>query len=224
MIEISRYIKAADISDEPIRYDWDDNDPSSYYRDNFGFETKISKICIRGIVALSTGYAEWIAWRLNNYSKCPILFQAVEAVWAGIVDWSYMAPLAPTPYSPRSDEWRGAERAPICEAFYNLIEVVESARRSKSALGDCSSLSQLAAHILPNKKSFKEWQVFAIDRLMKLYPRTTSDILGPPLPREVLDPNFDYIPEMAVDLISKYLQNLAQSNNPFLNLPEMRNE
>jgi hypothetical protein len=44
--------------------------------------------------------------------------------------------------------------------------------------------------------------------------------LGVPVPREILDPDFDYEPEKAEGLLARFLNDLDPNENPYLSPPE----
>jgi hypothetical protein len=166
------------------------------------------------------GFAEWIAWRLDKYSTDPVLFYAIEAVWAGILDWKYLRPLNEVRKASGRGKWQGAERGPLWAAFHLLGEAVSLVRRKMPSSPESACLSQLALHVMPEPKPFKDWRRYVIQRLTDMYPMQKEDMLGPPLPKEVLYPNFNYKPDMASELLSKFLCNLDYTQNPFLNSPD----
>jgi hypothetical protein len=214
------YIKRADIVDCPIQYNWNDADPGLLYLEDERLANRIGKICYRGIIALSAGFAEWIAWRLSKHCTDPVLFHEIEAVWAGIIDWRYMRPLGRSSKAPERKDWHGAERGPVRSAFFLLSQVVSITMRSAYPAPAASSLARLALHIMPNPKPFKDWRRFAIQRLSEIYPKQRENKLGPSIPKEVLDPDFNYEPTMTNELLLKFLQNLDFKKNPFLCSPE----
>jgi hypothetical protein len=57
-------------------------------------------------------------------------------------------------------------------------------------------------------------------RLEFYYQRQTDETLGDVVPREALDPNFDFNPERTQFLIDRFLADLSRRTNPFLSSPE----
>jgi len=216
---IAPYIPLVDIADRPVGYVWNDRDPLFYYREDPRFENRIAKICVRGVVALSAGFAEWVAARWPRLAE-PALLPEIEAVWAGIIDWRYLRPPVSAPNVPKGEACQGPERGPICDAFFSLANIVGRAQRSASLVAHCAALSQLAIHVLPDATGFKEWRRAMIERLAALYPRQKDDPLGPPIPREALDPKYAYQTGMANELLTRFLQGLDTGQNPLLRSPE----
>jgi hypothetical protein len=216
---IAPYIPLTEIADRPVEYEWNDLDPLFYYREDRRFENRIAKICDRGVVGLSAGIAEWVAARWLKAAE-PVLLPEVEAVWAGIIDWRYLRPAVAAPNAPKGAAWQGPERGPVCDAFYSLANVAGRAQRSASLVSHCAALAQLAMHVLPDATGFKEWRRAAIERLAALYPRHADDRLGPPIPREALDPKSAFQTEMAKGLLARFLQGLDYAHNSFLRSPE----
>lgn len=217
VFSIPTYIDKTGIIDYPIEHDWNDSNPEdAYLGHDERLRHRINKICYRGVVALSSGFAEWIAWRLNKHLSDPMLFQMIESVWAGIIDWRYME----VNNGPDWKVWQGPVRGPLCAAFDLLHEIVKLVSKKQFASPEAICLSMLALHVVPNPKAFKDWRRFVIRRLVQMHPRPDDNLLGDPVPREALDPDFNYKPEMAKELFSNYLQNLNYKQNPFLSTPE----
>lgn len=221
MIDMPNHIRQAGIVDQPVNHTWNDEDPQSLYPRDGRLAIRIGKICNRGVVALSAGFAEWIAWRLSKFSSNSLLLLEIEAVWAGIIDWRYVGPLARSTKAPQPQDYGGASRAPIRAAFRALSQIVALARRSSYLADDASCLSALSLLVMADPEPFKQWRRFAVERLSKLYPyKLKGDTLGPPIPREALNPDLDYTPEMARPLLANYLISLDYAKNPFLRTPK----
>jgi hypothetical protein len=209
----------ADIADQPVQYSWNPNDRLFYYREDPRFEKRLAAICNRGVVALSAACAEWVAARWPKLAE-PVLLPEVEAVWAGVVDWRFLKPPVTAPNAPQGEAWKTPEAGPVRDAFYSLADVVGRAQRSASTLASCAVLSQLAIHVLPAADMFKEWRRAVVERLTNLYPRDKDSPIGPPIPREALDPQYPYEPALANDLLRKFINQLDPAGNPFLRAPQ----
>lgn len=220
ILTIPKYLKQTNIADSPVQHAWNDADPQLMYLGDARLAHRIGEISCRGVVALSAGFAEWIAWRLSKHCSAPVLFYEIDAVWAGIVDWKYMHPISPSLHTPLPKDWQGPERGPVCAAFYLLFGIVNNTKRSVRAFLESSYLSQLALHVMPDPKPFKDWRRFVIRRLREMYPCEEGNELGPAISKEALDPDFDYKPDIATELHSKFLQGLDYKQNPFLRSPE----
>jgi hypothetical protein len=217
---IPNYIEQANILESPVKHAWNDEDPQLFYLGDARLEHRIDKICQQGVVALSAGFAEWIAWRLSKYCNDPVLFYEIEAIWAGIIDWRYIRPLGNSRMAPDRKHWKGAERGPVYAAFYLLVGIVSRTKKGVCPLSESSFLSQLALHVIPDPKPYKNWRRFVIGRLTDMYPCDKDDELVASIPREALDPDFNYKPNMSNELLSAYLQSLNYEKNPFLRSPE----
>src|ERR1043165_3270402 len=94
-----------------LNYVWDDMniEPAEGPVDDH-LLTALSTISIRGNLALLAASAEWLIHLLQPFSgDDPLPLEAVEALWAQIVDWRYAAPWDPFD----ENEWAGTMRGPI---------------------------------------------------------------------------------------------------------------
>ena len=109
-ISLPKYIDTTGIIDHPIEHSWDDDDPEFVYaRLDERLQHRIAKISDRGQLVLSCGFAEWIGWRLKKFSDDPMLFNKIEAVYAGIIDWRYLS----TRKLPNRQDWKVCEQMQI---------------------------------------------------------------------------------------------------------------
>jgi hypothetical protein len=220
MLKIPDYINNAAIVDKPIQHSWNDKFPSLLYREDERLGDRIDRISVRGVVGLSAGFAEWIAWRFVNLCDDPVLFSYIEAVWAGIVDWRYLRPIDQVAETPYASQWRGPVRGPVCRAFDLIDRIVRAAMEPRAASMSASGLSQLALAVMPNPGAYKDWRRYIIKRLSESNPAEPDEELGRPLSREALNPGIDYQPEREGDLIADFLEGLSHEKNPFLNSPK----
>lgn len=218
-LSLPSYVESSGIMNAPVEHNWDDSDPMAAYAWlDERLQHRIGAISHRGRLAVSAGFAEWIAFRLKPFCSDPLLFHKIEAIYAGIVDWRYMSSQA----LPSRRDYLGATRAPLWEAAKLIDKMVDLTKRKQFATPESVCLSFLALHVIPNPKPFKDWRRFAIGRLTTLYPLDRDIPLGPPVPRDALNPDLDYKPEMAHQLLSKFLKSLDPRTNPYLrSAPEM---
>jgi hypothetical protein len=212
-LSLPDYIRRTGIMDAPIVHTWDDADPEpAYLALDERLYNRIGKTSDRGVLALSAGFAEWVAWRLSKVSNDSTLFQIIEALWAGIIDWRYMKPLQ------RLDRkaYQGPARGPLLGAAKLLRRILDLTKRRQFAFPEAACLSYLDLYVMPDAKPFKDWRRFVIVRLATLYPRDKKDLLGAPVPREVLDPDSVYTPDMAPALLARFLTGLDPTKNPYL--------
>src|SRR5262249_17385742 len=143
--------------------------------------------------------------------------QVIEAAWAGTIDWLYLKSLD----VPNWEEQLPAPiGGPLDQAFWLLQQAFVAARRVEPFWESPACLSELALRVLNRPETFKEWRRFVIDRMTRLHPKLKENRLGTPVPREALDPGFDYRPEMAPELLDKFLKSLDYTQNPYLSSPE----
>jgi hypothetical protein len=213
-------ISKAEIASSPIRHNWNDADPDRMCLGNRRIEKQLQPVCYRGVLAISLGCAEWIAWRLVKESSEQVLIQYIEAAWAGMVDWRYVRD--PYGMGKKLDwkDWQGPVRGPLFGALLRLAKIVDLTRRKCFASPEASTIVQLAIHVIPKQKLFKEWFKSTSDRIRNIYPYSKSDETGPPVPRAALDPDIDYAPALANEDISKFLHQLDPRQNPFLRSQE----
>jgi hypothetical protein len=198
----------------PITHSWDDDDPGlAYLQEDERLRHRIRVISPRGILTLSGGFAEWVAWRMQPFDPDPMLLDKIEAVYAASIDFRFWSG-RPTP--PRG-EWQGPVRGPMWAAADLLDQIIDLTRRNQFASPETVCLSFLALHVLPDTKLFKNWRRFVIGRLAKFHPDRPGDALGTPVPRNALDPQVPYSPEAADALVVAFIQQLQPSSNPFLN-------
>jgi hypothetical protein len=220
-LRIPGYIENARIIDQSPRYKWNDVDPMSICgHGESKFSREVGKISRRGLAALSAGFAEWVAWRLKNYCDDRVLFLKIEAMWLAVVDWRYMhLPDAPERKVFKKD-WQGADRGPVYVAFKLLDEVFDSVSREQASSPYVGCLAQLVLHIIGKPKPFSDWYRLIVARFAKLYPATRKDMVGPPVPREALDPELDFKAAMTNELLAEFLGSLDYKNNRFLRSPK----
>lgn len=215
------HIELSGVADLPITHDWDDDDPESAYTDEDPrLEHRIAKISRRGVVALSAGFAEWVAWRFSKQeSNATILLQVIEAVWASVIDWRFLLPLGSPGRKLVWKEWRGPVRGPQCAVFKLLKDVVEIASSDQYAAPESACLSNLVLYVVEDSKPFKDWRRGTIRRLTQSFPLKREDPLGPPVPREALDLTVDFDPKKTAESLAKFLAALDPKANPYLRPP-----
>jgi hypothetical protein len=214
-LTIPWYIADAGIAEAPITYDWDDHDSDRFYlKPDERLRHRIHAISRRGVMALSLGFAEWIAWRLHRYDKVieTVLLPGIEAIWAAVIDWRYLSPKS----SPSWEGWSGRVLGPAEGALSLLADVIRLTKRGQFASPESVCLSRLAEHVLHNSESFREWRRFAIDRLAQIHPRQKEDPMGDPVPRQALDLRIEYSSDRAPFLVQEYLRKVDPNQNPYL--------
>lgn len=213
---IPGYIQRANPAAAPIAYGWDDADPEfAYLAADERMEHRVAKTSFRGVMALAAGFAEWVAWRHADACHDLLLVHQIEAVWAAIVDFRYLA----ASKLPPQHDWHGPIRGSLWQAADLLRAVIRLTRSGQFAFPETVNVSQLALYVLPDPKPFKDWRRFVITRLAQLYPANLSAPLGVPVPREALDPDLKFDPAHADAFIDTFLRGLDPQKNPFLAAP-----
>ena len=242
-LTMPRYIEKANILDIPIDYSWEDPDQCDF--DVPRLLNKIVNITSRGKFALTIGFAEWVHWRLSNHFTDPLCFQFLQAAWAGIIDRRYFNHLTSSHGDATTDKIKMAKSATnllnlykgdFDEDAYDVIKgpviasiIVTAIVADYTVPGDAFVEktihgSNVAELVVGNLKAFKDWRRNIIKRL-SMYNQIddfddSSTFYGSPIPREIIDPDFDYTPEAAPELINTFLSQLEYETNPFLPTPE----
>jgi hypothetical protein len=212
-LPMPKYIAKLSISTAPITFEWDDANPSGAFSGEVpSLENKVAKLPKRVIAGLAVASAEWVVFRLSESGETSLPLQYIEAAWAAIVDWGYLVGTG----LPSDVGWSGPRRGPLWKAIHHLRNLMVDAPKMRPIAYKVVSISNLAEYVLPDSKHFKKWRKVVLDRLLSLYPLDPNDKLGPAVPREAYDPDFDFKIEMTDDLIAKYLQSLDFPKNPYL--------
>ena len=215
-LPLPNHLRRANIQDSSLRYTWDDvKYQTAYYPLDDDFLSRMARISQRANVAFAIACAEWIVHRLGKVSKDPMPAEYLEAAWAAVVDACY------TRYHETDeDEWSGPIRKPLAVAVMLVVDSIIRMEDDDLPEVDAVSLSNLAEHLLPDSTLFRDWRERVLARLERLYPRNPLDTRGVPVPREALDPDFDFRPEMAPELLRHFLRSSNHQSNAFLRSPE----
>ncbi len=216
-ISMPDYIRAAEVDRDQIQHTWDESANDEILLDQPRLTERLSGISYRGMLAFSLGSAEWTVWRLSPHLPDRIPFQVIEAAWAATIDWSYLKSFDVPEWA---EELPAPIGGPLDQTFWLLQSAFVSARRIEPFWQSAASLSELALRVLIRPEIFKEWRRSVIDRLTRLHPKQKENRLGTPVPREALDPSYDYRPEVAPELLDKFLKSLDYAQNPYLSSPE----
>jgi hypothetical protein len=209
------YIAAAKIEGLPIRHSWESED--HFIHDSPAMENLLFPIAFRGVASIATGISEWIIWRFEGLTDSTDAKQFVEACWAGLIDWRYRT------------EWRksretnpvGPIDSPLASMYDLLNRVFQlAAIKSNGVGGNTIYLVYLARHVLPRKPPFENWLKGVLGRFAEAYPRKQPNPLGPPIPRQALQPNFESNAEESAELLRQFLSGLNPSANPYLRQPD----
>ncbi len=80
-------------------------------------------------------------------------------------------------------------------------------------------LSTLACYVMTDPTPYKRWRDEIIKRFQLLYPRNDRDLFGDVVPRQAVDPGYDFQTEQTEALVNRFLSVLNYRDNPFLSSP-----
>lgn len=231
MFQIPPYIEKAKFAGQPVDFEWVEEDKTDYYnRISRQLTNKIMALSPRARLALAAGMAEWVVWRLVGLIDYRDVADFVEACWASLIDERYTIE-----WTRQGKDLLGPILGPQWIAARSLDSVMLDTWRRRSTIRNCQYLAFICQHVWKRRKVFKEWMLFAFDRLADLYPisQVTRDYyamrgrtgdepfdFGAVVPREALDPDYDFNPEATPELLDAFLQGLIPDTNRFLRTPQ----
>jgi len=219
------YLAAAKLDDPTLRYVWDDTRASQDFQYSSDWVVEaLAPTTLRARIAAGLGIYEWIACRFRSVSPDPLPFQVVEAGWCANAQRGYMRY-----FELERGEWLGPIRGPLwCATTWLLPLIFFSDEKPAEWRSGIRYLTSLAMHILPETTAFEDWLRACIGRMTTLFLQPPQDPFedlfrereeerrGALVSKEVLDPRFDYRPEMAPTLVARYLRSADFQLNPFL--------
>jgi hypothetical protein len=209
------FVQVIGIQDPVIHFKWDDwNVEQSDMPIDRLLKQQLQDVSHRAAAALTISTAEWVVYRFATMFEDPKPSFRLEAAWAQVVDPRYSS-LSDIPL----EEWRGPVRGPIGIALRRVIFALEQAWKGHDPVWRACRASKLAEHVLPNPVPFVRWREAIIERLRTFYPLQPEDMLGDAVPRECMDPNYNFDSNQTEALINQFLLNLDYKLNPFLNSP-----
>jgi hypothetical protein len=225
-MRMPKYLQAANIQDNSIRYEWDDwrTLPATETPDK-EIGARLQGISQRAELAFMCGTAEWIVHRFARLCDNPARTAFLEAAWAMTVDVHYGEFGEATGWSEYVNntkaEWNGPVNRPIADALVRLeVAIQKLAQDGTDPVNRAALLATLASYVMSDPAPYKSWCNQVLDRLESLYPLDPEDCLGDVVPREALDPAFDFHVEQTEALINQFLAGLDYHGNIFLSSPE----
>ncbi|CBK41717.1 protein of unknown function [Nitrospira defluvii] len=211
------YIRKANIDDATIRYPWDDwnvegliGPPSQTLLED------ISRLSLRAGFAFLTASAEWVVYRFANLTDISIPLDATNSAWAQDIHRLYCTPRSPF----RTENWSGPVRGPIRTALGLLRDYADLLGQKAEMAQGCGEVFALLEHIISRREALYRWRDHTITRFKKHFGRNLDDPLGDPVPREALDPEFNFEPGSTELLLNQYLGGLEPGKSLFLMLPD----
>ncbi len=198
----------------PMSYDWDDWDPYEVIAEpDDKLIDSLSKLSFRANLTFALGCTEWVVFRFSHVSEDPIPYQYLEACWA-----YNMSDQFEPPEELEDEEWKGSVRGPINMALMTSLNVIygfeDETPEPEAALSD-----RIALHVLNSAPLYIKWRDQLLQRL-EYYKRDEKDVLGAPIPREILDMNVKMEPDQSDKLVNKFLSAIEIQTNPFLDIFE----
>jgi hypothetical protein len=211
-LTVPPYIVKAGVCGAPVGYEWPEGD-----KDHILLNTNDEKLgkqmgqtSPRGILALSIGMTEWIAWRFQGNPESAVVLNIAEAMWATMADWRYAK------ISAYPDFQKGPVGGPLYSAVTLLVgEVAKHVLHDEASWPEAACLSNLCRHVLPNPKAFTDWRRETLTRLAKWHPSADKGI-GDGIPRAAMDPATPYSAELASKAVADFILTLNPAKNRYL--------
>ena len=222
-LPVPGYLASAHVDDESVRYEWDD------WRTLPAAETpdpelvkRLKGVSQRAVLAFLCGTAEWIYARLGRFCEDPAPGEYLEAAWAIIIDSRYVGyGTADWWQTYSASEWLGPVKGPIHDALAGVETAAQQLALERiDPSFKAARLATLSAYIMPDPKPYIRWRDQIMDRFERVYPRRPEDPLGDVVPRQAIDPGFDFRAEDTEALINRFLTELDHDTNRFLSSPE----
>lgn len=217
MVLLARnYLTSSGVASRDIKYTWDDWDVDSSYEPlDDDHVSNLEKMSHRANIAFTVASGEWIIFRYSVLSTDPVPSEYAEAAWAAIIDWRYAEY-----FEPPDEDWMGPIRGPLSLAIIMIVDAINRADQDDLPCIASASISNLAKHVIGNNAPYLDWEQKVVRRLQKLFAFDEDDPMGAVVPREALDPDFDFRIDMTADLIRAFLSKLDHTKNRFLVAPK----
>jgi hypothetical protein len=192
-------------------------------------------------ITMCAGVFEWGAWRLSAHTPVDYCLELAEAAFAYQVDWRYVNPDA-GPVGKAPDQPAAISATMQLTRFMrSALDKDEYWNSYYQPIRETFHCAHLVEHILPKqaKKGFQAWLDGLAERIMQFWPKPDEPFRkkkefatveehqsfiarhrGVAVPRELLDPDFPYRPEMREQLVAEYLERLDWKVNRYLRSPE----
>ncbi|MCK4814909.1 hypothetical protein KA005_03990 [bacterium] len=220
-LSIPNYIQTANIQDNSIRYEWDDwDDLPALETPDEELVAQLEGVSQRAVLAFACGTAEWIVYRFTRLLNDSAPMNYLEAAWAMIVNMRYRGGPGWQYFSLKG--WEGPVKGPVKDAL-EWLEIASQQLASEyhtDPKTDTGLISALACHVMTDPTAYKIWRGQVMERFESIYPRDPEDELGDVVPREAVDPYYDFKIDQTESLINKFLASLDYRSNIFLSAPE----
>ena len=215
-ISIPGYITNARLQSADIHYRWDEwnlEETVGTFDDDVYQELKA--MSLRAAFAALVGAGEWVFYRLDPLLEDDTLpSQAIEAGWAQDVDPRYAIPWNPF------EDWHGPIYGPLRRVCMLMADAADYLGQKIEVARPAAKVMKVAAHVVPDHERYKGWEQLTLKRFRSLFPWSERDPLGDPVPRQALDPDFEFKPEESQELIRMFLSQLDFKEHAFLSTPD----
>jgi hypothetical protein len=223
VLSVPGYLKRAGVLDDAVRYPWDDWKalPGTTEPDE-EIAGRLKGLSQRAVLAFGCGSAEWVVYRFEKLCAESGPWDYLVAAWAMTVDVRYGGYGDSTQWQVYSHNgWDGPIRRPI----RNALQVLEAALQQLAwnridPVRRAGKVAALARYVLTDPAPYIRWCDDVIERFNLLYPRHPEDPLGDVVPRQAIDPEFDFKLEQTEALVNQFLAGLDYRSNVFLSPPE----
>jgi hypothetical protein len=214
MLSIPEFLKETN-----VQTDWDNNNQTVDPKSDPETKTRLEKLSYRAIQAFASGSTEWLVYRFDKTTDTKPAWNFIELAWAMIVHLRYgQGPESWMYYSGKN--WQGPKPVQkaleLLESTFYTFEVEPSLPASK--------LVSLAKSVLADSSSYIEWSEKILKRLETFFPYNEEDPLGDVVPREAVDPEFDFQVIQTEELVNNFLSKLDPGVNNFFNSPDVMTE
>lgn len=202
------YIPVEQIESVTITHLWNDWDP--YKALGWPAEpvkSALSVVSNRGITAFALGCAEWVIYRLSNFFDDELPFHYIAAFWMYV-----MGDEESIPMETDHEDWIGVIRGPINFSLMTTLNTIYLAEDGPPVQNGALA-ANVVKHVLAETGSFDRWEKEVLARLQLVCLRDSFDPDGQPIPREVLDPDFDVKMTNMEGLIDKFVAKLKPIHN-----------
>jgi hypothetical protein len=215
-LPVPAYIRRANIQDVAVKYEWHDwHLQAMFDAPPDELRARLDALSLRANIAFANGVCEWIVYRFEGLSADPVPRDQIEAAWAGVVDSAYAVY-----WEPPTEDWTGPVRRPLFLAMVFMLEAKIDAYQYADPARSGHRATMIAERVLTDPEPFRDWREQALARLERFYPLDEDDALGDVIPRQALDPDFEFRPDMTEELIRLFLAGLDPGRNSRLLTPE----
>lgn len=234
-LTVPPYVHASGLLAKNPAFKWDD-DPWDCQFEVPRLDNTIGALYSRAVMAFAAAAAEWVIWPLSG-GRDPLFADFIEACWAAVVDRRYLRHVSREfayrigkhyKISPRAgtteDLWKSGElsdavRGPQFVAIHLLELVADRTVPDDNGSMEAVYINNLVLQVTNKHIAYRRWQQSILKRLQEQYGQTVDDDdnwLGPPVPREALDPSSSFTPDQGPALIKAFLNGLDPAKNRFL--------